>query len=174
MTEVVNLDDARLELKIKKGFKNWMSRFDGDFGISTRISDFKNRDLAFFADGDKESAFYVYGLIININYSGSGLLFDELAPLDKIAVIDIQLFLLDRIRYEYMKRLGWIDCYPGEEYTLAELILDFNDLAPGIQATPPELSNSHPDYPEYMKKNIYEKEETIRKLVPEALNRVLP
>ena len=109
---------------------------------------------------------------MNIKDLGSGFEFNELEPADKLNAIDIHLFLLDRARYVYMKRLGWLDFYPGEEYTLVELIMNFDDLAPDIQAKPAILSQSHPCYREYISKNLFEKEEIIRKLIPEALIRI--
>ena len=91
---------------------------------------------------------------------------------DKMIVMDRYLFLLDRIRFEYMKRLGWLDSYPGEEFTLVEIVIKFDRLAPGIQAKPPVLSRDHPAYHKFCKMNLIEKEELIRKLIPQALKEI--
>jgi hypothetical protein len=48
----------------------------------------------------------------------------------------------------------------------------FNDLAPDIQAQPAVLSQSHPRYREYITGNLFGKEEIIRKLIPEALEKI--
>ena len=106
---------------------------------------------------------------MNLEGLGSGFGFNELEPDKKLVVLDRHLLLLDRSRYEYMKRLGWIISYPGEEYTLVELILNFNNLAPDIQAKPPVLSSDHPAYEDYSGLDLNEKEQVIRKLIPEAL-----
>ena len=172
MSEIVDIEKARLEIRAKKGFRNWTGRFEYFFGLSTRMKDIPENPLAFLAEGNQESSFYYYDLIMNIKDLGPGFEFDELAPADKLTAIDIHLFLLDRTRYEYMKRLGWLDGYPGEKYTLVELIMNFDDLAPDIQARPALLSRSHPCYREYISKNLFEKEEIIRKLIPEALNNI--
>ena len=172
MSEIVDIDRARLEMRAKKGFKNWTARFECDFGLSTRMESIPERALEFLAGGSQKSAFYYYDLILNLKDMGSGFSFNELEPADKMSVIDIHLFLLDRARYEYMKRLEWLDYYPGEEYPLFELVINFNDLAPNIQAKPALLKRSHPMYKEYISKDLFEKEETIRKLIPEALKKI--
>jgi hypothetical protein len=170
MPGIVDIEKARLERKAKKGFKTWASRFGCCFGMSTRMEGIPDKALAFLAGANRKSSSYFYDLIMNLKDLGAGLNFDELDPVEKMAVLDIHLFLLDRVRYEYMKRLGWIDCYPGEEYPIVELVIYFKDLAPDIQARPPVLSRSHPRYMEYISKNLFEKDEIIRKLIPEALN----
>lgn len=169
MSGVVDLEKARQEKKVKKGFRNWTGLFESRFGISTRMEDIPDKAVAFLAEGNRNSSFYYYDLIMNLKDMGSGFSFNELEPSEKLTVIDMHLFLLDRIRYEYMKRLGWLDSYPGEENTLVELIMEFNELAPDIQAKPAVLSQDHPCYREYISKNLFEKEELIRKLIPEAL-----
>jgi hypothetical protein len=172
MTNVVDLDKARLDLKAGKGFRNWKSRFGEDFGPNSRLDSISNKTLSFLAQGKGENSFYLYDLIINLLGLGSGFELNELNTKDKMIVMDRYLLLLDRIRFEYMKRLGWLEGYPGEEFTLIELVLKFDQLAPNIQAKPPILSRDHPDYPKFSKMNIFEREEFIRKLVPEALRRI--
>lgn len=173
MSEIVDIEKARLELRAKKGFKKWSRHFDCSFGISTRMRDIPDKALAFLAGGRRKSSPYYYDLIMTLRALGSGSYFNELEPAFKMVVIDIYLFLLDRARYEYMKRLDWLTCYPGEEFPLAELIINFDDLAPDIQARPAVLSRSHPCYGEYNSKNLFEKEQIIRKLIPEALIQIL-
>lgn len=172
MSEIVDIEKARVELRTKKGFKRWFSLFKCSFGISTRMEDIPDNAIAFLAAGNQKSSFYYYDLIMNVKDLGSGLNFNELEPADKMAVIDIHLFLLDRARYEYMKRLGWLTYYPGEEYPLVELVMAFSDLAPDLLAKPAGLCQSHPCYMDYISKNLFEKEEIIRKLIPEALKKL--
>ena len=170
MSEIVEIEKARLEIRAKKGFKNWISRFGCHFGISTRMEDIPDSALVFLAGGNQKSIELFYDLIMGVKDLGRSISFNELDTADKITVIDTHLFLLDRVRYEYMKRLGWLAGYPGEEYHVVELVINFHDLAPDIQARPPALSRSHPCYNEYRSKNLFEKDELIRGLIPEALN----
>lgn len=169
MSEVVDLDRARLEKKVKKSYRNWTAKFGDRFGVTTGFCDVPDNILAVLAIGNENSAFYFYDLIMNLEGLGSGFGFNELNPDKKLIVIDRHLFLLDRTRYEYMKRLKWLTSYPGEEYAIVDLIINFDSLAPDIQARPPILSTDHPAYEEYNSMNLIEKEQAIRKLIPEAL-----
>lgn len=126
----------------------------------------------FLAQGRDKSAFYLYDLIMNLQDLGSGFELNELHTSEKMLVMDRYLFLLDRIRYEYMKRLGWLEGYPGQGLTLVEMIIHFEQLAPGLQAKAPTLSQDHPGYSRFSKMNAFEKEEFIRKLIPEAIKKI--
>lgn len=169
MTEIVDLDKARLDLVVKRGYRNWKSQFQEEFGPETRFRDLTNKTLALLAQGKEKSTFYLFDLIMNLQALGSGFEFNELNPREKMGVMDQYLFLLDRLRFEYMKRLGWLEGYPGDEHALVELVLHFDQLAPRLQANTPLLSEDHPDYEKFLKMNAFEKEELIRKLIPKAL-----
>ncbi|MFC1532867.1 hypothetical protein ACFL7M_05840 [Thermodesulfobacteriota bacterium] len=172
MMDIVDLEKTRFELKVRKGYRNWVSQFGENFESSTRLSHLSNKTLISLAQGRGNNSFYLYDLIMNLQDLGSGFEFNDLASKDKMLVMDRYIFLLDRIRFEYMKRLGWFDSYPGEEFTLVELIIKFDSLAPGMQAKPPVLSMDHPAYRKFCKMNLFEKEELIRKLVPKALKEI--
>jgi hypothetical protein len=172
MNAVVDIDTARLELKARKGYRNWVGRFREDFGLTTRLDHISIKALRFLAQGKGDNSFYIYDLIMNLQGLGSGFEFNELNSKGKMAVMDQYLFLLDRIRFAYMKRLGWLESYPGEEFTLVELIMKFDRMAPGMQARPPLLGKDHPEYETFCKMNLFEKEEFIRKLVPEAIKEI--
>jgi len=172
MTEVVDLEKARLEMAVRKGYRNWASQFGEDFGSGTRLSNISLKTLTWLAQGREKSTFYIYDLIMNLQNQGSGFEFNELKPNEKIAVMDRYLFLLDRIRFEYMKRLGWLEFYPGEEFTLVELILDFDQLGPSLQAKTPGLSKDHPAYDKFCTVGSFEKEELVRQLIPKALKEI--
>ncbi|MBW2609364.1 MAG: hypothetical protein JRC68_03345 [Deltaproteobacteria bacterium] len=172
MTDVIDLKKAQLEMRVRRGYRNWTSKFGEDFTSSTRLPHISNNTLAFLSCGREKGSFYLYDLIMNLQGLGSGFEFNELDTKDKMSVIDRYLFLLDRIRFEYIKRLGWLESYPGEEFTLVELIIQFDQLAPGLQAKPPSLSKDHPDYSKFRSMNSFERKELIRKLIPEALKEI--
>ncbi len=169
MSQVIDLEENRLILAVKKGFRNWTKRFNEPFGLTSRISQLSSGTLAFLAQGRETGGFFFYDLIMNLKGFGSGFEFDTLGPQKKMAVIDRYIFLLDRIRFECMKRLGLLQFYPGEERTLVDLIIHFDQLAPLLQAELPELSSNHPDYEIYAKMNTHDKEVFIRKLIPKVL-----
>ena len=169
MTEIVDLKEVQLKKAVRRGFRNWISQFGEDFDFQTRISDISRKTLVSLAQGNENSGFYLFDLIMNLKGLGSGFEFHDLKPDQKLAVMDRYLFLLDRIRFEYMKRLRWLKNYPGEEIALVDLVDKFDQMAPSLQARTPELSQRHPAYQIFCKMTALEKEEFIRKLIPKAL-----
>ena len=159
-------------MAVRRGFRNWRSQLQEDFGIDTRCSGLSKKNLLFLVQGKEESNFYLFDLIMNLEDLGSGFEFNELNPQKKMAVMDRYLFLLDRLRFEYMKRLGWLSAYPGERHTLVELILHFDQLAPELQSSPPLLSPSHPGFEKFVRMNSLEREEFVRTLIPRALKAI--
>ena len=167
---VINLADERLLMAVKRGYRNWASRFKEKYGLGTRLSHISFGTLSFLAQGKDKETFYLYDLIMNLEGLGSGFEFNELESKKKMAVIDQYLFLLDQIRFECMKRLGWLESYPGEEFTLVELVTRFDKLGPGLQAKIPVLRQDFPEYDKYSAMNTFEKESFVRKLIPKALS----
>ena len=169
MSQVIDLEESRLLVNARKGFRNWSGFFKEEFGVETRFSKISSKTLSFLAQGREKGTFYIYDLIMNLKGLGSGFEFAELSPKKKMIVIDLYLFLLDRIRFECMKRLSWLKSYPGEKLALVELIVNFDKLAPSLQSEIPELRPDHPHYQEYSELNTFDKEVFIRKLIPLAL-----
>lgn len=169
MTEVISLEKGKAHLLAKKAFRNWRSRFHENFTPDTCLGHISMAPLSFLALGKEKGTFYLYDLIMGLNQLGSGFLFNELSPRNKMRVIDQYLFLLDRIRYECMKRLGWIAHYPGEEIPLVEMIIRFQDLAPNLQAQVPTMNPDYEGSKEYFSVTPYEKEGVIRKMIPKLM-----
>ncbi|MDY6880085.1 MAG: hypothetical protein SV686_07570 [Thermodesulfobacteriota bacterium] len=169
MPQIIDLKQGVIQKAVKRGFRNWVSRFREDFGPDTRLCHLSIKTLAYLAQDNEQGTFYIYDLIMNLKGLGSGFGFGELSPEDKIAVIDRHLFLLDQIRFECMKRLLWLDSYPGEAYSIVELITDFEALKDRLKDKPLALNAEHPAYDEFTQIDAFERESFIRKLMPEAL-----
>jgi hypothetical protein len=172
MAGPIDLEKARKEMSVRKGFRNWKTRFGEDFDDRTRLADVSTKSLMMLAEGRDNSTFYLLDLIMNLLSLGSGFEFNDLPPREKMRVMDSYLFLLDRIRYEWMKRLGWLEGYPGEEMGLVDLVLGSEELAPRLQARTPALSREHPHYRAYHDMNGFQREELVRKLIPLALKAI--
>ena len=156
----------------RRGYRNWTTRFNEAFSFSTRPADISSETLAGLAWGKGENAFCLYDLIMNLLELGSGFELHQLQSEDKMTVVDRYLLLLDIIRFEYMKRSGWLKNYPGENLALAEVIIDFPDLGPALHARVPELSRDHPEYNLFVKMDTFGKMEFIRKLIPKLLKQI--
>ena len=169
MTQVISLKEGKANVLAKKAFRNWKSRFKEDFTPETCLVHISLETLSFLAQGKDKSTFYLYDLIMGLNHLGSGFEFNEMSPKNKMRVIDQYLFLLDRIRYEGMKRLGWLADYPGEEIPLVEMITRFETLAPNLQAQIPMMSPGFAGSKEFFSVSTYEKEGVVRKLIPRLI-----
>jgi hypothetical protein len=169
LSGIVDLKRARMVKTVRRAFRNWVTQFGEPFGEGTGFSDISTKTLAFLVKGNDQSAFYFFDLIMNLQGLGSGFEFNSLTPKEKLSVMDRYLFLLDRVRFEHMKRLGWLDDYPGAEMAFTDLVFRFDGLAPRLQAETPSLSKKHPAFPKFSKMRALEREEFIRKLIPEAL-----
>jgi len=169
MTDVVDLEKARLDAAVNRGYRNWKTRFREDFGSQTRLVHLSFETLAFLAGGKGKSTFYLFDLIMGVDGLGSGFEFHDLESTKKIAVMDRYLFLLDRVRFEYMRRIGWLEGYPGEEYTIVELVRQFERIGANLQVGAPELTKTHPDYGRFCNMTAFEKEEFLRKLMAKAI-----
>ncbi len=172
MSQVIELEKAKLNVAARRGYRNWSSAFGEKFSVDTRLSDISVETLAYLAQAQDKSTFYLYDLIMNLEGLGSGFEFHELSGDKKMAVIDRYLFILDRIRFECMKRLGWLDSYPGEDLSLVEMVARFEEVAPALHARIPTLSQDHPAYETYSSLNSFDQETFIRKLIPKALKKI--
>jgi hypothetical protein len=172
VSRIVDLEEGRLFIAAKKGYRNWVSHFGENFEVRTKLSDVSMSTLAYLAQGKDKGTFYLYDLIMNLEKLGSGFEFNELAAKSKMRVIDRYLFLLDRIRFDCMKRMGWIDDYPGEAWSIVELVTRFDELAPGLQAKTPTLSRSHTGYREFERLNAFDREAYVRRLIPKILQKI--
>ena len=174
MTQVISMEEGKAQLLAKKAFRNWKSRFKEDFTPETCLGHISLETLSFLAQGKDKSTFYLYDLIMGLNHLGSGFEFNELSPKNKMWVIDQYLFLLDRIRYEGMKRLGWLAHYPGEEIPLVEMITQFEALAPNLQAQIPMMNPGFAGSKEFFSVTTFEQEGVVRKLIPKLMQELEP
>ena len=172
MPRIVDLEKGRLIIAAKRGFRNWVGHFGENFGVHTKLSDLSLNTLSYLAQAKDKGSFYLYDLIMNLESLGSGFDFNEISARDKMAVIDRYLFLLDRIRFECMKRLGWVTRYPGENLSIVELVTRFEEVAPGLQAEVPTLNPTHPGYEHFSSLHAFDQEAYIRRLIPAVLNKL--
>ncbi|RPJ20685.1 MAG: hypothetical protein EHM26_05105, partial [Desulfobacteraceae bacterium] len=72
MTEVIELEKAKLDMAVRRGYRNWKSQFQEDFGPDTRLSDISTKTLSLLAYGKDKSTFYLFDLVMNLRSLGSG------------------------------------------------------------------------------------------------------
>jgi hypothetical protein len=83
--------------------------------------------------------------------------------------MDVHLFLIDQVRFELIRRLGWLISFPCENHTLLEVVHAFETTKAEARQEPAALSESHPEYNAYNKLVDAEKQVFIRRKFLKAL-----
>lgn len=169
MAEIVHLSTVRDQNAAKAGFKSWQRRFGGIFSIKTRLMDLNHETLIQLAEPGDESTRLINQLIIGFLGFPSDAEFDGLPTWDQSHVLDIYLFLADRIRFEMMARLGWLSQYIGGNCPLFSLVKDYQRYKVLCLQQPPELSVGHPSYGRYKELCDRDRQVFIRRMLSSAL-----
>lgn len=169
LTEVVNISEVKLRKVIKKAFRNWVHTFGEECNEKTRLSNLSYETIKRLAICRDDTGFYIYDLIMNLLEIGSGMGFYDLEGDSRLKVLDIYLFLLDRIRFEAMKRLKWIVSYPGEDIPIVDMVLKYDEIHRSIERSTPVLSKDHMSYEDYVYASDYDREGIVRRLIPEMI-----
>ena len=77
--------------------------------------------------------------------------------------------LIDQVRFECMRRLGWVYEIPLGYKPIIGLIREYKQGSLPALTDPPKLTPNHPNYPEYALLNEMEKQTFIRRTIPEAV-----
>jgi hypothetical protein len=169
MAKVIVMDDYRNQQVLRAGFSHWRRKFTEHFNARTRLSDLGAATLSQLAEpGDGGSA-ALYGLIMGFLGYGPEVTFEALDSRRQSYVLDIQLFMVDQIRFEMMFRLGWLDGFIGNRFPLFEMVVDFERIGLTCQSHPPQLARNHPEYTNYRFLIDCDKQVFIRRMLPLAL-----
>ncbi len=169
MTEIVNLEDKRRQMAARKGFDAWHRRFPEAFDENTRARDLTDHTLGVLIHGGEELSMPLYDFIMGALGMGRGPRFYFMDNPDKMAVMDITLFLLDQLRFEAMRRLGWVDDHPTLHIPLLDLVRSYSSQFERARHQTPPLSRSHPLYDEYEKTFESDRPGFVRRLIPEVI-----
>ncbi|OEU63419.1 MAG: hypothetical protein BBJ57_06665 [Desulfobacterales bacterium PC51MH44] len=169
MTKIVNLLAYRTKAVEQRGFGPWNKRFGESYCKETRLSDISDRTLYLLALPGEDSSVAFYEMIMGVLDLGGALKFYYLDKEKQMMVMDIHFFLVDQVRFEMMRRLGWLDSFNSEQYSLLEMVQDFDKVKVHCKVRPPELTESHPDYGAYRKLTSMDRETFIRRMLPTAI-----
>lgn len=169
MAKIVNLQTYRTKAIEQRAFRPWQERFGGSYGQKSRLSDLSDETLYRLALPGEKNAEPFYELIMGVLNLGLLPKFYYLDKERQVKVVDIHLFLVDQVRFEMMRRLGWIDSFPSQGYALLEMVQSFNRVKDACRGNPPTLTNSHPEYGAYRQLADRDKETFIRRKLPKAL-----
>ncbi len=171
MAELLDLERFRLKLMADKGFGSWLSRFQEQFGPETRLRDLSPSTLLYLATPGEEHLYVMFDLVMGAMGLGGSVRFrlDDLEAGVKLKIMDTAFALMDRVRFEVMRRLGWVEAVPGEDRPLITLVREaWRQEGDFARAVPP-LSPDHPEFPAYEKLQPIDRRVFVRQLIPKAV-----
>ena len=171
VAEVVDLDRFRRKLAADKGFRTWLQRFQDQFGPDTRLEDLAPETLLYLATPGEENLYVFFDLIMGAKGLGGALRFrlDDLETPTKLRIMDAAFALMDRVRFEVMRRLGWVEEVPGENVPLIALVQEAWLQASAFSREMPRLAPSHSNYESFQKMGPIDQGTAIRRLIPRAV-----
>lgn len=169
MAKIVDLKTYRARLFHDRVFGPWERRFKETFDITSQPADLSDKTLLFLARPGDAGTLAFYEIIMGTLDLGTAVEFYALDKQDQLKVVDTHLFLVDQMRFELMRRLGWVVQFPCQMNALVKLIQEADRLKTESRGSPPELSPSHAAYTTFRDLTALDKESFIRRLLAEAL-----
>jgi hypothetical protein len=169
MTKVVKLQTYREKALKQRCFGPWEKRFGESYDIATGLRDLSDKTIYYLSLPGDHSTHAFYELIMGVLDLDQTAGFHYLENADQLNVVDIHLFVADQVRFELMRRLGWVTSYSADKNTLLEMVQKCAELRATAREIPPALAESHPEYIDYQELTRGDKEVFIRRLLQEAL-----
>lgn len=169
MAEIVHLAEYRQKSRIRNGFSLWRRAFGDVFDADTRLNDLSPRVLCRLGEPADSSAVLYYSLILGFLGFDLSVEFETLDNQTQIYVVDIHLFLSDQIRFEMMRRMGWLSRFSATQYRLLDMVMQFDHIRALCHQDPPRLSTSHPGFEEYSVLIQQDQQVFIRRLLSNCL-----
>jgi hypothetical protein len=170
MAKIVDLKSFRDRSLEQKCFGAWQLRFGETYSVGTRVCDLSDKTVFFLAQPGESSSLAFYELIMGALDLGPAAKFYYLVNDEQMRVVDIHLLLADQVRFEMMRRLGWVQEFPGNHLRLAEAVRNFEAAKQQARLSPPQLNETHPEHAAYCRLTSCDKEVFIRRLLREAID----
>ncbi|MFZ5448481.1 MAG: hypothetical protein ACOZFS_07580 [Thermodesulfobacteriota bacterium] len=171
MAEILDLERFRSKIAADQGFRSWLARFQEQFGPDTRLQDLSPSTLLYLATPGEENLYVFFDLVMGVRGLGGSVRFrlDDLENDIKMKIIDSAFALVDRVRFEIMRRLGWVTAVPEAEVTIIALVERAWRLGAGFGQEAPVLSPEYPDFPAYARLSPMDRVVFLRRLIPRAV-----
>jgi hypothetical protein len=170
MAKIVDLKSFRDKTLELKCFGPWQQRFGEVYGIDTRVSDLSDKVVFCLAQPGENSSLAFYEFIMGALDLGPAAKFYYLDNDEQMRVVDMHLLLADQVRFEMMRRLGWVQAYPGHHLCLVEAVRNFEAAKQQARSSPPQLSETHPEHAAYSRLTHGDRDVFIRRLLREAID----
>jgi hypothetical protein len=173
VAEIIDLERFRAKIAADQGFRSWLVRFQEQFGPDTRLRDLSPSTLLSLATPGEESLFVFFDLVMGAQGLGGSVRFrlDDLDNDVKMKIMDTAFALVDQVRFEVMRRLGWVVTEPAADTPIIELVRQAWRLGAKFSQASPVLAPDHPDYPAYARLNPMDQAVFLRRLIPRAVVR---
>ena len=142
MAEIIDLERFRSKIAADQGFRSWLARFQEQFGPDTRLQDLSPSTLLYLATPGEENLFVFFDLVMGAQGLGGSVRFrlDDLDNDVKMKIMDTAFALVDRVRFEVMRRLGWVAAMPEAEAPIIQLVRQAWRLGAGFGQESPALA----------------------------------
>jgi len=173
VAEIIDLERFRSKMAADQGFRSWLARFQEQFGPETRLPDLSPTTLLYLASPGQENLYVFFDLVMGAQGLGGSVRFqlDDLDNDTKMKIIDTAFALVDRVRFEVMRRLGWVREVPEADTPIIELVRGAWRLGARFGQAAPVLDPDHPDYAAYLRLNPMDRAVMVRRLIPRAVGR---
>jgi hypothetical protein len=169
MAKIIALNEYKEHAALQAVKRFWATLFEDPFDAQTRLSDLRPKTLYYLAEPGEESSATLYAIIIGLSGFSATTTFKSLDSKMQRYILDIHLFISDQIRFEMMYRLGWLECFVGNQASLYEMVNNFSHIYKVCRVQPPSLAQDHEDYSAYAE--LYERDQQvfIRRMMTAAL-----
>ncbi len=171
MGKVISLESLKNQKAAQRGFREWRRLFKSPAMLDehTRWSDLPDELILFLAEDDEEGRAIINDLVMGSLDLGKGFEFESLPPEKLLPLLDVYFLLIDHIRFECMRRLGWIQEVPSADQSIITMIRKFDHAVYPSLSGFPKLTPKHPGFPEYCRLTDIDQRVYIRKAIPEAV-----
>ncbi|MBI5897572.1 MAG: hypothetical protein HZB24_16690, partial [Desulfobacterales bacterium] len=133
MAQIVHISTYLEQSALQAGFKQWRRCFKEDFTIGTRLDDLSPVILCRLADPAEPCELLYYPLILGFLGYDANQSFEVLENRIQIRVVDIHLFLADQVRFEMMRRMGWLARFGTGHYPVFDMVRRFDQIRESCQ-----------------------------------------
>lgn len=169
MSNVTDIKDFSTRRAVERSRGLWRKHFPEEWTNRTRLADLSDQTLLKLARLGEDMTTVLYGLTMSVLGLGSEVKFQYLRGEPKIRVLDANLFLIDQIRWECMRRLGWVHGFAAEQYPIVDLIMDGRRIKAEFSPKYPEINDGHPSWEAFHSHGGIDGEAVLRGLIPAAL-----
>jgi len=171
MAEIISLQSLKSHKAAKRGFREWQRLFKvlPNLDEHSLWSDLPDELILFLAEDEEGGRQIFHDFLMGGLGLGNGYEFESLPSERLIPLLDVYFILIDLVRFECMRRLGWVYEIPLADKPIIDLLLDHKrGILPALTDIP-NLTPSHPDFTEYARLNEMEKRTFVRRTIPLAV-----